>query len=163
MAALRLDESFEEVPLLDDHCAILHTISVDHFEYGIWYLPLSAGLSAHKERIEDQLGRKLPRNCWEIKFALKRDFVLGVPSFTEPGTHEDLGCLNYRQMMALGAGIFQSSWMLRRHREVKGFVAIALEDRPKLGPYYGRLLNSYRDQLGYSIYPVLEGSGYAIF
>lgn len=163
MATLQLDESFEEIPLLDDAYAILHTISIDHFEYGIWYLPLSAGYLAHKEQIEDQLGRKLPDNCYEVKFALKRDFIEGVPTYTAPGTHEDLGCLNYRQLMALGEAIFKSSWMLRAHRDVRGFVAVALEDRPQLGPYYGRLLKNYRDQLGYSIYPVLEGSGYAIF
>jgi len=163
MATLQLDEDFEEIPLLDDTCGILHTIRVDQFEYGIWYIPLSAGFLAHKEQIEDQLGRKLPANCYEVKFALKRDFDGGVPGYTTPGTHPDLGCLNYRQMMALGDGIFRSSWMLRRHRDVRGFVAVALEERPKLGPYYGRLLRTYREQLGYSIYPVLEGSGYAIF
>jgi hypothetical protein len=163
MATLHLDDVFEEIPLLDDSCGILHTIRVDQFEYGIWYIPLSAGFLAQKEQIESQLGRRLPANCYEVKFALKRDFEDGVPGYTTPGTHGDLGCLNYRQMMVLGKGIFQSSWMLRGYRDVRGFVAVALEDRPQLGSYYGRLLKNYRDQLGYSIYPVLEGSGYAIF
>lgn len=163
MAILQLDDEFDEVPLFDEKTGILHTIRVDQYEYGVLYIPLSAGFFAHKEQFEDQLRRKLPLNCYEVKFALKRDFDGGVPGYTTPGTHADLGCLNYKQLMALGDGIFQSSWMLRRHRDVRGFVAIALEERPKLGPYYGRLFRTYRERLGYSIYPVLEGSGYAIF
>lgn len=165
MAELWLDDAFEEVeiPGFDEGVGILHTIRVDHIEYGVWYLPLSAGCLAHQEMIEMQLGRKLPANSYEVKFALKRDFDSGAPDYTTPETWQDLGCLNYQQMMALGQGIFRSSWMLRSQRDVRGFVAVALEDRPKLGAYYARLLRKYREQIGYSIYPVLEGSGYAIF
>ncbi len=164
MAEVRLLDEYEEVPLLIDEgqLAILHTFHVDKFEYGVWYLPLSAGLFAQQDRVERELGRSFPQDCYEIKFALRRDFDAGAPDYTTPSSWPDLGSLSYNQAMGVGYGLLQSQWLLRRTRNVRGFVAVALEDRPKLGSYYGRLLKKYEAQLGYNVHPVLEGSGYAI-
>ncbi|UVK83805.1 hypothetical protein LOY46_03585 [Pseudomonas sichuanensis] len=164
MAVVRLQNEFEVVQLLDEqHNAILHTFHVDHYVYGVWYIPLSAGFFAHQNMVEMELGRGLPEGCYEIKFALRRDFDDGAPDYTLPKSWPDLGTLSFKQAMGVGEGLLQSQWLLRRTRDVRGFVAVALEDRPKLGPYYGRMLRKYQPQLGYNVHPVLEGSGYAIF
>lgn len=165
MAEVRLLDEYEEIPLLIDEGehAILHTFHVDHYEYGVWYLPLSAGLFAQQDQVERELGRRLPEDCYEIKFALRRDFDAGAPDYTTPKSWSDLGSLSYKQAMGVGKGLMKSHWLLRRTRNVRGFVAVALEDRPKLRSYYGRMLKKYEPQLGYNVHPVLEGSGYAIF
>jgi hypothetical protein len=113
--------------------------------------------------VERELGRALPQNCYELKFALRRDFDGGLPAYTQPRDWADLSMLTFRQSMALGHGIFQSSWMLRRHKDVRGLVMVALEERPKLAAYYGCLLRKYRGQLGFDVHNVLEGKGYVLF
>lgn len=165
MAVLALDDSFEEISLFreDGLNAFLHTVSVDQYEYGVFYVPISAGFFAQQGMVEQELGRRLPQETFEIKFALKRDFDAGYPEFTLPEDWSDLGSLDYSQMMALGQGIFQSTWMFRGLRHVKGFVAVALEDRPRLAAYYGRLLRKYQGQLHFDVHLVQGGSGYAIF
>lgn len=165
MAKLWLDDGYEELDLMhpDGHVGLLHALSVDQIEYGALYIPLEAGFFAHQGKVEIELRRRLPPNCYELKFALLRDFEAGIPEYTIPEQWDDLGQLSYRQAMALGNGLFQSSWMLRRNVRVQGFVAVALEERRKLASYYGCLLKRYQGQLGFDVHPVLEGTGYAIF
>jgi hypothetical protein len=164
VADLWLDDGYEEVDLMTEggDVGLIHDIRVDHIEYGVFYIPIQAGFFAEQEMIERDLCRKLPPNTYEVKFALRRDFEEGVPSYTQPADWEDLSTLTYRQSMALGRGIFQSTWMLRAHRDVRGFVLVSLVDRPKLSAYYGRLLNKYRDQVGFGVHSVLGGKGYVL-
>ncbi|WP_409487941.1 hypothetical protein ACK1U3_18535 [Pseudomonas promysalinigenes] len=163
MAELWLDDGYEEIDLMNGHAGLLHALRVDNIEYGALYIPLDAGYFAHQGQVEIQLRRKLPPNCYELKFALMRDFEAGIPEYTVPEQWDDLGQLSFRQAMTLGNGLFQSSWMLRRHVRVQGFVAVALEERQQLGSYYRRLLKRYQGQLGFDVHPVLDGAGYAIF
>ena len=165
MAELWLDHGYEEMDLMtqDGHQALIHTIRVDQIEYGILYVPINAGFFAEQELVEREIGRALPLNCYELKFALRRDFDGGLPSYTQPKDWPDLSLLTFRQSMALAQGIFQSSWMLRRNKDVRGLVMVALEERPKLAAYYGCLLRKYQGQLGFNVYQVLEGKGYVLF
>ncbi|GAB7532278.1 hypothetical protein PS3A_46930 [Pseudomonas sp. 3A(2025)] len=164
VAELWLDDGYEEMDLMTDdgHQALIHTIRVDNIEYGVLYVPIDAGFFAEQGMIERELGKALPLNCYELKFALRRDFDGGAPDFTSPEDWDDLSSLSYGQSMALGRGIFQSTWMLRSHRDVRGLVMVALVDRPKLAAYYGRLLKKYQGQLGFGVHTVLEGKGYAL-
>jgi hypothetical protein len=165
VTTIYLHEDYEEIVLIEglNHHAILHTLQVDNIEYGIFYVPVDAGFFGHIGLFQAELGQPLPPHCYELKFALKRDFDEGLPAYTQPSDWPDLEALTVAQMRGLGQGLFQSTWMLRRNKEVHGIVAVALDDRPKLGAYYRRLLQKYDGQLGFKVHTVLEGSGYAIF
>lgn len=138
---------------------------VGSVDYRMLFMPLIADTTSSRARLEADLG-SLSDNIYEVKFVLGLDFE--NPSGFQFATPKDLGMkpLFRRGMESLGERLVESMVHFGKKIPCDGFVAIALDDKPKLNLYYSRLLESHASDLkqsGYEAKCCLGGQGYALF
>ena len=138
---------------------------VGSVDYRMLFMPLVADATCARDRLLSELGG-LPENLFEVKFVLGLDFE--NPEGFQFATPRDLGLkpLFRRGMERLGERLVESMVRFGEKVECDGFVAIALDDKPKLNLYYSRLLESHEAGLnnsGYQAKCCLGGQGYALF
>ena len=138
---------------------------VDSVDYRMLFFPLELDSASCRARLEGELGQ-LPDHMYEVKFVLGQDFEdrqgfqfcapkdLGLPSWSRAG------------LTALGEGLIDGIMRFGESIRTQGFVAMALDDKPKLNLYYSRVLKANEDKLirvGYHAKSCLGGQGYALF
>lgn len=154
----------EDFGLIGPHFYV-QQMRVSGIDYRILYMPLTADSTASRDRFQKELG-ELPENIFEVKFALGLDF--DNPEGYQFATPRELGLpsLSLNGMAALGKGLVDGILMFSEEVDTQGFIALALDEKPKLNQYYARLLKIHKPSLldsGFTAEKCLGGQGYALF
>ncbi|MFE1814171.1 hypothetical protein [Metapseudomonas otitidis] len=142
----------------------IQQMTVQSIEYRVLFFPLISDTSACKDRFEVELGF-MSEKLFEVKFALGADFENeNGYQFASP---MDLGLptLDMAGMNNLGRGLVKCIMEFGQQVDSDGFVAIALEDKPKLSKYYSRVLRTHEKHFaasGFEAKNCLGGQGYAL-
>ena len=154
----------EEYGLLGAHFYI-QPLVVGDVGYKVLFMPLIADAADSRRRFEQELGR-LPDDFFEVKFTLAKDF--DNPDGYSFASSRELGLtpLSPLGLARLGQGLVRSILSFSDHVQAEGFVALALDEKPKLNQYYSRVLQRHDEHLkqsGFEAKTCLGGQGYALF